>query len=142
MTAEASTPPRWGFIGAGKMATALIRGMSRAGTAEPRSVRASDPVESTRRALASETGVSVTDSNLAVVQNSDVVVLAVKPQSMPQVLEQVRAAVTPEHLVISIAAGVSVATLSAGLGGERRIARVMPNTPALVGEGASARSRG
>ena len=128
---------RWGFIGAGKMATALVRGMIRAGTADPRSVWASDPFEAARTALAGETGVSVTDANERVALESDVLVLAVKPQSMAAVLAELRPAVTPEHLVISIAAGVSMATLAKGLGDDRRLVRVMPNTPALVGEGAS-----
>jgi pyrroline-5-carboxylate reductase len=133
---------RWGFLGAGKMATALVRGMIRAGTAEPGSIAASDPIEAARLSLAAETGVSVTGDNLKVVAGSDVLVLAVKPQSMAAVLEQVREVITPDHLVVSIAAGVSMATLAAGLGAERRIARVMPNTPALVGEGASGYSLG
>lgn len=128
---------RWGFIGAGRMATALVRGMLRAGTTAPGQVAASDPDEATRAALAGETGVFVTDANPAVAQRSNVLVLAVKPQSMAQVLEELRHAVTPEHLVVSIAAGVSVATLTAGLGADRRVVRVMPNTPALLGEGAS-----
>lgn len=130
-------PPRWGFIGAGKMATALVRGMLRARVVTPHAVIASDPVPAARAALAAETGVEVTDSNARVVEQSDVLVLAVKPQSLPQVLEETRALLRPEQLVISIAAGVSISTLAAGLGGERRIARVMPNTPALLGEGAS-----
>jgi pyrroline-5-carboxylate reductase len=137
MAEASSSPLRWGFIGAGRMATALIRGMLRAGTAGAGSISASDPLESIREALAAETGVLVTDSNLAVVRGSNVLVLAVKPQSMTQVLEQLRPDVTTEHLVISIAAGVSLATLTAGLGADRRIVRVMPNTPALLGEGAS-----
>jgi pyrroline-5-carboxylate reductase len=127
---------RWGFLGAGKMATALVKGMLRAETTVPEAVIASDPIEPARAALQKETGVAVTDSNQAVVAQSDVLVLAIKPQSMSEVLGQIRHVVTPDHLVISIAAGVSLATLSAGLGSERRIARVMPNTPALVGEGA------
>jgi pyrroline-5-carboxylate reductase len=117
------------------MATALIRGMIRAGSAEPGLISASDPVEAARGLLAAETGVAVFESNVRVAHKSDVLVLAVKPQDMSQVLEHLRHVVTPEHLVISIAAGVSLATVAAGLGGERRLVRVMPNTPALVGGG-------
>jgi pyrroline-5-carboxylate reductase len=134
---DTASPLRWGFIGSGKMATALIRGMLRAGTAQAGAVSASDPEESARAALRAATGVAAVDDNLQVVGRSDVVVLAVKPQSMPWVLEEIRHAVTAEHLVISIAAGVSLATIAAGLGADRRLVRVMPNTPALVGEGAS-----
>lgn len=129
---------RWGFIGSGRMATALIRGMLRAKTAEPGSISASDPYQAARDTLRAETGISVEDSNVAVAAQSDVLVLAVKPQSMSEVLAQLKDAVTPDHLVISIAAGVTLGTMAAGLGPDRRLARVMPNTPALVGEGASA----
>src|SRR6266446_7014924 len=104
--AAANSALRWGFIGAGKMATALVRGMLRAGTATPRTVVASDPVAAARAALAGETGITVFDSNAEVARASDVLVLAVKPQSVPGVLERLRDEVTPEHLVISIAAGV------------------------------------
>jgi pyrroline-5-carboxylate reductase len=130
-------PLRWGFIGAGKMATALIRGMLRAGAASPQSICASDPVEAARTALATTAGVAVHDVNGPVARGSDVLVLAVKPQSMAHVLAELRPVVTPEHLVISVAAGVSLGTLASGLGEGRRLVRVMPNTPALVGEGAS-----
>jgi pyrroline-5-carboxylate reductase len=129
---------RWGFIGAGKMATALVKGMIRAGMATQQNISASDPVDTARAAMATATGVSVTDSNARVAHKSDVLVLAVKPQSMAHVLMHLRPVVTPAHLVISIAAGVSLKTLAAGLGEERRLIRVMPNTPALVGEGAAA----
>jgi pyrroline-5-carboxylate reductase len=138
MTQAASTGTRWGFIGAGRMATALIRGMLRAGAATPGTVIASDPLEAARTVLAAETGVTVAESNVRVAHKSDVLVLAVKPQSMPHVLEHLRHAVTQEHLVISIAAGVALGTLEAGLGPGRRLVRVMPNTPALIGAGASA----
>ncbi len=132
-----SATPRWGFIGAGKMATALIQGMLRAGTAAPEHISASDPVAAARGTLASESAVSVFDTNEEVVRRSNVLVLAVKPQSMSSVLDEIRESVTQDHLVISIAAGVSLASMAVGLGVERRLARVMPNTPALVGEGAS-----
>ena len=137
MPDAASNAPRWGFIGAGKMATALIRGMLRAGESGAPTILASDPVEAARVALADETGIPVYDSNVRVAHKSDVLVLATKPQSLPHVLAQLRPVLTPEHLVVSIAAGVSLATLAEGLGTERRLARVMPNTPALVGEGAA-----
>jgi pyrroline-5-carboxylate reductase len=137
MATRNTAEKRWGFIGAGKMATALIRGMIRSGTAAPGAIVASDPVEAARSALAAETGVSVHATNEPVAQASDVIVLAVKPQSMGQVLADLGSFVTAEHLVISVAAGVSLATLAAGLGGHERLARVMPNTPALVGEGAA-----
>jgi pyrroline-5-carboxylate reductase len=137
MTTSGSSGLRWGFIGSGKMATALVLGMIRSGTAGAESILASDPDAAARSALAAATGVAVTDSNRRVARESDVLVLSVKPQVMAQILEDVRPEVTPEHLVISIAAGVSLATLGAGLGAGRRLARVMPNTPALVGAGAS-----
>lgn len=128
---------RWGFIGAGRMATALVRGMLRAGTTTPPAISASDPLASTRASLQEETGVFVTDSNLEVARRSNILVLAVKPQSMASVLSELRHEIGHDHLVISIAAGVSLATLTAGIGAERRLVRVMPNTPALLGEGAS-----
>jgi pyrroline-5-carboxylate reductase len=133
---------QWGFIGSGKMATALIRGMLRAGVAGTTTIAASDPLESARAGLAADTGIRVFEANIQVVERSDVLVLAVKPQTMPQVLAQLRPLVGPRHLVVSIAAGVSIASLLEGLGPERRIVRVMPNTPALVGEGASAYALG
>jgi pyrroline-5-carboxylate reductase len=128
---------RWGFIGAGKMATAIIQGMIRDGTS-PELISASDPSPKTRATLVGETGVSSFDSNAEVVSQSNVIVLAVKPQMMAPVLAELRPLVTPDHLVVSVAAGVSLATLTNGLGPDRRIVRAMPNTPALVGEGASA----
>jgi pyrroline-5-carboxylate reductase len=133
---------RWGFIGSGKMATALVKGMMRAGIAPIESICASDPLPSARGLLEAEAGVTVFDSNLLVVQRSDVLVLAVKPQNMRQVLDQLRPAVTAEHLVISIAAGITIASIVDGLGPSSRVVRVMPNTPALVGEGASAYALG
>ncbi len=138
MPDPAHRPTRWGFIGSGKMATALVRGMIRAGAAAPGSITVADPIEAARSALAAESGATAAADNRRVAEASDVLVLAVKPQSMAAVLEELRPVVTPGHLIVSIAAGVSVATIAQGLGPEpRRIVRVMPNTPALLGEGAS-----
>jgi pyrroline-5-carboxylate reductase len=139
MPDPAPRPTRWGFIGSGKMATALVRGMIRAGTADPGSIAVSDPLESARATLADESGASALPDNRRVAESSDAIVLAVKPQSMAAVLDELRPVLTSEHLVVSIAAGISIAAIARGLGAEpRRVVRVMPNTPALLGEGASA----
>jgi pyrroline-5-carboxylate reductase len=129
---------RWGFIGAGKMATALVKGMLRARIARDDSIVASDPLENARTSIQVETGIAVLESNLDVLKNSDVVVLAVKPQSMSQVLAELSKAVTSTHVVISIAAGITIDSIVHGLGKHSRVIRVMPNTPALIGEGISA----
>jgi pyrroline-5-carboxylate reductase len=120
------------------MATALVRGMLNAGVTSPAMVVASDPIEPAREALAAETGIRVFEANGPVVEHSEVLVLAVKPQSMPEVLSELKPQISAGQLVISIAAGVPISTLVAGLGADRRVVRVMPNTPALLGEGASA----
>lgn len=133
---------RWGFIGSGKMATALIKGMIRAGLASAEAISASDPLPAARVALQSDTGIRVLDSNRDVAGQCDVLVLAVKPQNMREVLHELRPAVTAEHLVVSVAAGVTIAAIDEGLEARGRIVRVMPNTPALVGEGASAYAMG
>ncbi len=138
----ALTTRRWGFIGAGKMATALAKGMLRAGVASAESIGASDPVPGARDLFHAETGIAASELNVDVARQSEVLVLAVKPQSMREVLAQLRPALTSEHLVISIAAGITIAALVEGLGPNVRVVRVMPNTPALVGEGASAYALG
>lgn len=137
----ASTNPdalRWGFIGSGRMASALVGGMIRAGVATPDRIAASDPHPAAREPLAREAGVAVHATNAPVIEASDVIVLAVKPQSMAAVLAEIAPTLAPRHLVVSIAAGVSIATMAKALGGSTRLIRVMPNTPALLGEGASA----
>jgi pyrroline-5-carboxylate reductase len=130
-----SAPGRIGFLGAGRMATALAAGWRRAGLLSPDRARASDPVAAARDAFSRETGVAAGDDNLAVVKASDVVVLAVKPQNMAALLAELRPALTPGHLVLSIAAGVTLRQLTGGLG-TTRVVRVMPNTPCLIGASA------
>lgn len=129
--------PRWGFLGAGKMATALVSGMIRAGAASPASIRAGDPLPSALAALAESRGIIACASNQDVLECSDVIVLAVKPQNMDELLAELQPGIRPDHLVISIAAGVTLDRIAAFLGPDCRLARVMPNTPALIGEGAS-----
>ena len=133
---------RIGFLGAGKMATALARGWMHAGLITREKITASDPVEVARQAFQKETGAACGESNKAVVEKSDILILAVKPQNMAALLSDVGAGVGKGHLVISIAAGVTLDQLMSSLGRDRRIVRVMPNTPCLVGASASAYSPG
>jgi pyrroline-5-carboxylate reductase len=131
-----------GFLGAGKMATALARGFIRAKLAGPAQVVASDPVPAARAAFAKETGAKLGDSNAEVLQAARVIFLAVKPDQVASVLSEVRAHFTSDHLLISIAAGLPIVKLEGGLPAGARVIRVMPNTPALVGESASAYALG
>ena len=133
---------RIGFIGAGKMGSAIIKGVLRAGLVEPGRIAASDPVEALGKALVEETGVRFMQDNAALVEASDIVVLAVKPQVMDGVLQDL-AGVTPGGtLWVSIAAGVPISRIEGLLPEGERVVRVMPNTPCLVGQAASAYSGG
>jgi pyrroline-5-carboxylate reductase len=119
-------------IGAGKMGLALARGWIGGGL-QPADLVLVDPAPGeTARAFAAETGVRLLGSAGGV--SAAVLVLAVKPQVMPEVLPQIRPVVGQQTLVVSIAAGISIATLSAALG-TGRVIRTMPNTPAQVGKG-------
>jgi len=130
--------PTLGFLGAGKMATALARGFLKAGLAAPGSLVASDPFPAARDAFAAATGGRIVESNPAVAADADVLFVAVKPDQVGAVLSGLRPHLHPaRHLVISIAAGVPLSRLEAEAPGIRCI-RVMPNTPALVGASASA----
>ncbi|HOX55882.1 MAG TPA: pyrroline-5-carboxylate reductase [Candidatus Paceibacterota bacterium] len=126
-----------GFLGAGKMATALGRGFIRAGLVSAKHVMASDLSAAARAAFERETGARTTPSNRAVLRFAEVLVLAVKPDQAAGVLADIRADFTGKHLLISIAAGVTLARLEAGLDAGARLIRVMPNTPALVGTSAA-----
>ena len=126
-----------GFVGAGNMASALIRGLLRAGQHDASDLWASDPVDAQLRRLKRAHKIEVTRDNRDLVRRSQTIILAVKPQVMAAVLDEVRAEVNPRKLFISIAAGFPLRRLEAGLGGQARVVRVMPNTPVLVGRGIS-----
>jgi pyrroline-5-carboxylate reductase len=126
-----------GFLGAGKMATALAKGFIRAGLVTPKEVIASDVSEAACAAFAKETGAKTTAFNPDVAKFASVLVLAVKPHQVSEALTEIRDAVSEKHLILSIAAGVTLAKLEASLGGDARVIRVMPNTPALVGSSAT-----
>ncbi len=137
MSASNNPSIRVGFLGAGQMATALARGWLNAQLITSTSCRASDPAAAARSRFQQETGCPATADNREVVTHSDVLVLAVKPQMMPALLDEIRQTVTPNHLVISIAAGITLQRLAHNLSSHVRLVRVMPNTPCLLGASAS-----
>jgi pyrroline-5-carboxylate reductase len=136
MTHEDLFPLSVGFLGAGQMATALAASWAKAGLIDLKRSRAADPYPDVRAKFEAATGVQTATTNGAVVTQSDVFVLAVKPHVIPDVMTEIRPSLEPRHFVISIAAGVTLDALAGGLGTER-LARVMPNTPCLVGESAT-----
>lgn len=131
------TPHSIGFLGAGKMATALANGLIKAQFTTADRVIASDVVPAAVAQFAAQTGARQATSNTAVVAESDIVILAVKPQQMSGVLSEIASSLTERHLVISIAAGIKLEAIAGRLGSNRRLVRVMPNTPCLVGASAS-----
>jgi pyrroline-5-carboxylate reductase len=133
---------RIGFLGAGKMAGALARGWIAAGLTSVDDTLASDPLPAARDSFGSGLRLRTTADNLEVVHHSDLLVLAVKPQSMAALLQEIRPEVSGAHLIVSIAAGITLHQLADGLGPGRRLVRVMPNTPCLVGASASGYSPG
>lgn len=127
------------FLGAGNMAEALIRGLVKGAHIAPDHVLATAPRAERRDELKAKYGIRVSAAN-ADVKDASIVVLAVKPQILPKVLSEVGQAIAPSALVISIAAGVDTAAIEEKVAA--RVVRAMPNTPALVGAGATAISAG
>ena len=126
-----------GFIGAGNMAEAMIRGLLRGKDFAAKDIFASGPRDERMRELRENYGIEAGTDN-ARAANAAIVVLSVKPQILSRVLDEVADAIRPDALVISIAAGVPVAAIQARLAGGTRVVRAMPNTPALVDAAATA----
>ncbi len=124
------------FIGSGVMAEAMVKGLIHGQLIEGESIICSDPVESRGEELRNKYGVRSTTDNAQAVSGVDIVVLSVKPQVLGLVFKDLQGKITPEQLIISIVAGVTTDTLRQNLQTDRVI-RVMPNTPAQVGEGMS-----
>jgi pyrroline-5-carboxylate reductase len=127
-----------GFVGGGNMGEALIKGLIAASLVPAKAIHATDVRADRLKELDRQYGIQVSSDNAEMVRQADIVILAVKPQIMEAVLKEIAPAVTRRTLLISIAAGVSTAKIRAGLGKDARLIRVMPNTPALVLEGATA----
>ena len=130
-----------GFIGGGNMAEALLGGILKAGIVQPEGIMVSEPAEERRRSLAESYGVRVTADNREAAAEGSTVFLAVKPQVLPGVLDEIAAVLTSDRLVVSIAAGITLAFLEERLP-DIPLVRSMPNTPALVGYGATVISPG
>jgi len=131
-----------GFIGAGNMAGALLKGLLAAKLYRPQDMLVSDVVPAQLGKIKRAYRVDGLNNNRAVVRAAQTIVLAVKPQIIDQVLADIRPEVSKDKLFISIAAGVPLRRLETGLGGNARVVRVMPNTPALLGKGMAAVVRG
>lgn len=134
-----------GLIGCGKMGGALLRGVIKAGVVNPARIAACDKFPEAAAALAREfKRLRDVRGPAEVVAASEVILLAVKPQDMPKLLESIAAGLKPgaSKLFLSIAAGIPLKSLEAWLGGTQRVIRAMPNTPALILQGASAFARG
>jgi len=145
---------RLGFIGGGNMAEAMIHGLIAQRVMKPAEIAASDPEPARRRRLARQFRIATSASNREVIAQSAAILLAVKPQIIDPVMGELRGAIeagaapngkrakSGSRLFISIAAGVTIARLEAGLGPRARVIRVMPNAPAMVGCGMAAMVRG
>jgi pyrroline-5-carboxylate reductase len=131
-----------GFIGGGQMAEALIRGIIASGLYQEIDILVAEPNDFRREHLEQTYSVKTYHSNVPIFENCRVIILAVKPQTMKTLLEDCRERVQSQHILISIAAGLPISFYIEIIGkAETKIIRVMPNTPALVLEGASALSR-
>jgi pyrroline-5-carboxylate reductase len=128
---------RVGFIGCGAMARALAGGLVKAGIA-PKAILAADPFPAARTQFEETIGARASDDNAEVVSQVDIVVIAVKPEVVTTILDALDPAICERPLWISIAAGVTLDSLRSALPASARVVRTMPNTPALVGAGATA----
>ena len=131
-----------GFVGGGNMAAALVKGLLHAEVVPPARIIVSDVKEDRLALFRDRHGVRTTADNHQLVRDSDVVVLAVKPQVIDKVLDAIGADVRPGQLVISVAAGVPVSAMEARLPDGAHVIRSMPNTPATVDAGATAIAAG
>jgi pyrroline-5-carboxylate reductase len=130
--------PRLVFLGAGQMAEALIRGVLKAGLLQPAEITATDIRPARLELLNAELKINTCRSNPDALDAGRLVVTAVKPQDVGGLLGEIGPRLTPNHVLVSIAAGVTIASLERALPPGQPVVRVMPNTPALVGAGMAA----
>lgn len=126
-----------GFIGGGKMGEALVKGILKAKLSTADKIIVGDALKERVLLLERETGIKTTQDNKKVVQGADLIIIAVKPNIVGDVLKGVKNLITKKHLIVSIAAGIPIAFIESSLKLGCRVIRVMPNTPCLVGETAA-----
>lgn len=124
-----------GFIGLGNMAQAIMGGILSNGVASEGDIIGYDPAISARNIVAEKYSIAMADSNQSVAEQADIVILAVKPQVLQKVIEEIATSASADTLFISIAPGKSIEWITKLFGREVKIIRCMPNTPALVGAG-------
>ncbi len=129
-----------GFIGGGNMASAIIGGILKAGLVPKSQIIATAKTEQTRRSLQERFGIRTASSNPEAAKAADILFLAVKPHLFPEIIGELTGCIRPDTLLVSIAAGQSIATIEKLFRKDVRLIRAMPNTPALVGEAMSALS--
>ena len=127
-----------GFIGCGNMAKAIMSGLIKTNTFAPSEIIASDKSTEALEQAKMQLGIKTTTNNSELVLESEMILLAVKPQVLPSVIDEIRDTVSELKLVISIIAGQSIGTIHELFGKEIKLIRTMPNTPALVSEGMTA----
>lgn len=127
-----------GFIGCGNMGKAMISGIINAGQLKPTDIIVSDLNAGSLETAKAELGIHTTTNSIELAQKSEIIVVAVKPNIYGIVLEQIKEAITPSTLVVTIAAGISIDFVEGIIGKDKKVIRTMPNTPALVGEGMTA----
>jgi pyrroline-5-carboxylate reductase len=127
-----------GFIGAGNMGSAIIKGYLTSGAGTSSQIVAYDSDSDKLSGLVRKTGVSMAYDIQDLVNSSEIIMLAVKPQNYDEVLREVAQVIRRAQIVISMAAGISMNYMEGILGSSCKIVRIMPNTPALVGEGMTA----
>jgi pyrroline-5-carboxylate reductase len=131
-----------GFIGAGNMATALIKGIISSNLYSPEKIKTSDTDTDKIKKIHQDYSVDGMPSNRDLVKSCNIIILSVKPQVINDVFEDIKDEISKDHIVISIAAGIKTAAIRSALGKDVPVIRVMPNTPALVQKGVSAITAG
>ena len=126
------------FIGGGNMAEAMLRGLLKKKVVSPKQILVAEPREERTRFLSQKYRIHVTADNKAAVRFGEIIIVAVKPQVIKGVLQEITGVLTSPQVIISIAAGITIAFIASHVGNDKRIVRAMPNTPCQIGEGAIA----